>query len=130
MESAAKPSVNHRPLPLLPAWAAAPDADRRPYRGGRECARQLCPRVRQIWHAGARDLRLRHCDHAIADPDVPDPAWGLVRGAAPSAYPSFRPALASGLTRARRAVAAWPADGRDDLRGSRRFLRRDDGDGL
>ena len=40
-----------------------------------------------------------------------------------------RLALASGAPRARRAVAAWPADGRDDLRGSRCFLRRDDGDG-
>ena len=61
--------------------------------------------------------------------DVPHPARGLIRRSAPAAASAVRPALAPGAARARRALAAWPADGRDDPRRSRRVLRRDDGHG-
>ena len=61
--------------------------------------------------------------------DVPDPVGRLVCRAETAAASTVRPALAPGSTRALRAVAAWPADGRDDPRGSRCVLRRDDGDG-
>ena len=50
-------------------------------------------------------------------------------GAATAAASTIRPALAPGAARPLRAVAAWPADGRDDPRRSRRVLRCDDGDG-
>ena len=81
-------------------------------------------------HAGARNLRLRPCNHTFADADVSVAFRGLTRRAAIAPASTVRAPLAPCSARDGRSLAAWSAYRSHDSGRGRRLLRRYDVVGL